>query len=187
MSHRPHLGHSLERTVLHHRRPDDLQRERQASTTFGQRAADVVSTFAGSWRFIGIYIALTILWCGFNLVSFVKHWDPYPYIFYTFGVSVLAILLSSLILLAGNRQAEVDREHAENAYRHVDEVNAKQDEQLTILSKQLELIERQIQSGMQQHGEILDRLSTVLSACQALAPADGKGMPAARGTPAGNE
>src|SRR5262249_37636012 len=135
--------------------------------SFGQRAADTVSSFAGSWRFIGIYVGLTVLWCGLNVITIVQHWDPYPYIFYTFSVSVLAILMSSLILLAGNRQSEVDRAHAENAYHHVDEVNAKQDQQLQILRRQIELIQLQIDTAMNQHGEILKQLAIVLAACHA--------------------
>lgn len=188
MSHRPHLGHELERAILRHLHPETMHEERAASLTFGQRAADTVSNFAGSWRFIGIYVALTFLWCGLNVLSFVNHWDPYPYIFYTFSVSVLAILMSSLILLAGNRQAEVDRLHAENAYRHVDEVNAKQDQQLQILFHQLELIEQQINSAMEQHTEILTQISSVLAACHALARPEVDGLPSrASGTGSAGE
>jgi uncharacterized membrane protein len=134
--------------------------------TRGQQAADASSGFAGSWTFIFIYVGLTIGWCGFNVLAFVQHWDPYPFIFYTFSVSVLAILMSSLILLAGNRQAEVDRAHAENAYHHVDEVNGKQDEQLEILHRQLELLERQVSMALEQHTEILSRISNVLEVCR---------------------
>ena len=160
--HTPHLPHRL------HRHPREMHEKRMQEANFGQRAADAVSNFAGSWRFIGIYISLTALWCGANVLVYIRHWDPYPYIFYTFSVSVLAILMSSLILLAGNRQDEVDRAHAANAYHHVDEVNAKQDAQLQILNRQLELIERQIETAMQQHQDILSRLAALqkVSGCK---------------------
>lgn len=141
-----------------HRHPSEVD----APRTFGQRSADVSSRFAGSWRFIFIYLGLTLGWCGLNIATVVRHWDPYPFIFYTFGVSVLAILMSSLILLAGNRQAEVDRAHAENAYHHLDEVNAKQDQQI-------ELLDRQVRVALEQHTQILQQLAAILIASQTVA------------------
>lgn len=131
------------------RHPAHLPDER----TFGQRAADRVSSACGSWRFIWGYVALTTIWCGGNIG--VWHFDAYPYQFYTFSVSVLAILMSSLILLAGNRQLETDRLHAENAYHHVDEINTKQDEQLAHLAA---LLKR----GESQHQEILAKLERLI-------------------------
>jgi uncharacterized membrane protein len=160
-----HGGHALEQRMGRHRHPKEIHLERNQGATLGQRAADWTSGSAGSWRFIFIYIGLTLGWCGLNLVAFIQHWDPYPFIFYTFSVSVLAILMSSVILLAGNRQAEVDRAHAENAYHHVDEVNVKQDQQLQILRKQLELLESQVSVAIEQHGEILSELGTILDVC----------------------
>jgi uncharacterized membrane protein len=155
-------GPLSEQGIPQHRDPVEIHTEREQGKTFGQRSADWTSGFAGSWLFIFIYIGMTLGWCGFNVLAIVRHWDPYPFIFYTFGVSVLAILMSSLILLAGNRQAEIDRAHAENSYHHVDEVNSKQDQQLQILHHQLELMERQISLAMEQHGQILSQLKTLL-------------------------
>jgi uncharacterized membrane protein len=161
-----HAGQTIKHRIGRHRHPADIQKERMQNLTPGQRAADFSSGFAGSWTFIFIYVGLTLGWCGLNLVAFVQHWDPYPFIFYTFSVSVLAILLSSLILLAGNRQAEVDRAHAENAYHHVDEVNGKQDEQLQIMHRQLDMLELQASKAMEQHAEILSQISSVLEVCR---------------------
>lgn len=133
-----------------HRTPQELH---DAPRTFGQRAADACSSATGSWCFIGIYLALTAIWCLGNIT--VVHFDPYPYAFYTFSVSVLAILMSSLILLAGNRQSDIDRAHAENAYHHVDEVNAKQDEQLLMLAEQNAL-------SIAQHERLIASLSAIV-------------------------
>lgn len=159
--------------IRRHRHPAKMHEEFHA--TLGQRAADAVSGFTGSWRFIFLYIGLTFAWCGLNIVGAIKHWDPYPFIFYTFSVSVLAILMSSLILLAGNRQAEVDRAHAENAYHHVDEVNTKQDEQLQILHRQVDLLQQQVEYASSQHAEILGRLGDILAACDARPEAPTRG------------
>lgn len=142
----PHLDPRIEHERLMHDR------------TLGQRAADETSAFVGSWTFVGLFVGVTLAWVAVNVISLFHHFDPYPFIFYTFSVSVLAILMSSLILLAGNRQAEVDRAHAENSYHHVDEVNAKQDEQLQILREQNETLQAQNALMLSQHEELLKRL-----------------------------
>ena len=97
----------------------------------GQRAADAVSGLFGSWRFIIGYVLATLLWCGGNLVLF--SFDRYPYQFYTFSVSVLAILMSAIILLAQNRQAEKDRARDDLEAREVDELHQMNQTQLEIL------------------------------------------------------
>jgi uncharacterized membrane protein len=99
--------------------PAELPDER----TIGERAADVAAAVSGSWRFILAYLGTTAAWMAANAAGLIR-FDPYPFILYTCGVSVLAILMSSLILLADNRKAAVDRAHAENAYHHVEEVLA---------------------------------------------------------------
>lgn len=132
---------------MKHRHPSKLADD----WTFGQRAADKVGATFGSWGFISAYIALTFVWCGGNIVLW--RFDRYPYQFYTFSVSVLAILMSAIILLAAKRIAEIDRSHAENAYEHITEVNRKQDEQLTIL-------ERQMDTSIEQHERIQQHLNT---------------------------
>lgn len=131
------------------RHPAHLPDER----TFGQRMADRVSTASGSWPFIGGYLLITGAWMVANAAGLVR-FDPYPFIAYTCGVSVLAILMSSVILLAGNRQADVDRRHAEAAFAHVDEINLKQDQQLLHL-------ESLLKRGDRQHREILAKLETL--------------------------
>ena len=58
-------------------------KEFDAKTTVGQRAADAVATFGGSWTFISIFIAILLVWVGLNsfiLVKYDKIFDPYPYI-----------------------------------------------------------------------------------------------------------
>lgn len=89
--------------------------------TFGERLADRVASFIGSWRFILGYVAFTVLWTSINVLLPRDAWDTYPFIFYTFSVSVLAILMSSLILLAGKRQEDRDRYLAAHDY----EINKK--------------------------------------------------------------
>ena len=113
-----HLGHNHPRHIPDGRTP-------------GQRAADRTAAIAGSWPFIWSYVLLTFLWILTNLLLW--PFDPYPFILYTMAVSVLAILMSSLILLASNRQSQIDRAHAENAYHQVMELLQLQHNQMEIL------------------------------------------------------
>jgi len=120
--------------------------------SFGERAADVTAAATGSWTFIWAFSALTAAWLGGNVI--IWRFDPYPWQAYTASVSILAILLASLILLAGNRQAKIDRDHAEAAYRHLDEILQIQHEQITIL-------EGQSKTMLTQHREMLAELAEV--------------------------
>jgi len=122
--------------------PTELHDSITAHRTTGEAAADIAAAAAGSWQFIWAYVALTLIWVAANLL--LLRFDPYPFIFYTFSVSVLAILMSALILLAGNRQAQIDRAHAENAYHQIQEIDDLQTEQLILLGlqhDQLDLLE----------------------------------------------
>jgi len=103
-----------------------------APTSFGARLADAVAAGTGSWRFIIGYLTLTFLWCGVNLFASFA-WDKYPFIFYTFSVSVLAILMSAVILLSQNRQAQRDRARDDLEAGEVHRLMAINEQQLQIL------------------------------------------------------
>jgi|SRR5215472_14975025 len=82
----------------------------------GQRAADRVAAYMGSWRFIGIQTVIIVLWIVANVVVVVMRFDPYPFILLNLVFSTQAAYASPLILLAQNRQAEHDRDTAEHDY-----------------------------------------------------------------------
>lgn len=82
----------------------------------GQRAADRVTGFMGSWRFIGVQSAFIVVWIALNVTAIVAHWDPYPWILLNLLFSVQAAYASPLILLAQNRQVEHDRLASEHDY-----------------------------------------------------------------------
>jgi uncharacterized membrane protein len=128
--------------------------------TFGQRAADIVAARSGWWPCILTYLAFTVLYLVVN--HWVWHFDP-TLQFYTFAVSVAAIFLSQVILLAGNRQSEVDRAHAEAAYRHIDAL-------LGINEQQMDYLETLVQRGNAQHGQILERIDRLEAALNRPAP-----------------
>ena len=85
--------------------------------TFGQRAADKIAKFAGSWAFIFSFSALLILWMVGNVILAKRAFDPYPFILLNLVLSCVAALQAPLIMMSQNRQAEKDRRRAENDYK----------------------------------------------------------------------
>ena len=77
--------------------------------TFGQRAADALTEWAGSWTFIIILVGLLILWMIANVIAIVSHWDPYPFILLNLFLSTMAAFQAPIILMSQNRAAERDR------------------------------------------------------------------------------
>ena len=114
-------------------------KEFDAETTLGQRAADAVATFGGSWRFIIIFAAILVAWVGSNsfiLAMYDKAFDPYPYILLNLFLSMLAAIQAPIILMSQNRQAEKDRLSAEHDY----EVNLKAELEIMLLHEKLDLL-----------------------------------------------
>lgn len=114
-------------------------KEFDATITLGQRAADAVATFGGSWTFITIFAAILVAWVGLNsfiLVKYDKSFDPYPYILLNLFLSMLAAIQAPIILMSQNRQAEKDRLHAEHDY----EVNLKAELEIMLLHEKVDLL-----------------------------------------------
>lgn len=86
------------------------------SLSFGQRLADRVANSMGSWRFIIIQTILVVLWMSLNLVAFIYHWDPYPFILLNLLFSTQAAYAAPIIMMAQNRQSERDRAQAQGDY-----------------------------------------------------------------------
>ena len=124
--------------------------------TLGQRAADKIAKFAGSWAFIFSFTGVLILWMVANTVLATKAFDPYPFILLNLVLSCVAAIQAPLIMMSQNRQEEKDRHRAENDYK----VNLKTeimiedifDKVTAILKKQSE-IEKQL-GNMQSENNI---------------------------------
>ena len=117
----------------------NVAQEFETKTTPGQRAADAVATFGGSWTFIAIFAAILVVWVGSNsfiLVQYDKSFDPYPYILLNLFLSMLAAIQAPIILMSQNRQAEKDRINAEHDY----EVNLKAELEIMLLHDKLDLL-----------------------------------------------
>ncbi len=123
----------------------------KAKNTLGQRAADAIAKFAGSWAFIFSFTAVLILWMIINALLAAKAFDPYPFILLNLVLSCVAAIQAPLIMMSQNRQEEKDRRRAENDYK----VNLKTeimiedlyDKVHVILAKQLALEKHLAEKG----------------------------------------
>ena len=86
-------------------------------STLGQRAADAVARFAGSWAFIFSLIAVMVLWMAGNVLLASRAFDAYPFILLNLVLSCIAAVQAPLIMMSQNRQEAKDRQRAENDYR----------------------------------------------------------------------
>lgn len=124
--------------------------------TLGQRAADSIAKFAGSWAFIFSFSGVLILWMVVNVLLAAGAFDPYPFILLNLVLSCVAAIQAPLIMMSQNRQEEKDRRRAENDYK----VNLKTeimiedlyDKVNAILAKQSAL-ERQIREDRKEEAE----------------------------------
>ena len=108
-----------------------------AKTTFGEKAADALAKWAGSWVFISFFFLFIALWMSANIYALVNKWDAYPFILLNLVLSCLAAIQAPVILMSQNRQAQKDRLKAEYDYK----VNRKAEREIQELRKQLNRIE----------------------------------------------
>ena len=85
--------------------------------TLGQRAADAIARFAGSWAFIFSFTGVLVLWMAGNVLLASGAFDPYPFILLNLVLSCVAAIQAPLIMMSQNRQEEKDRRRAENDYK----------------------------------------------------------------------
>ena len=104
--------------------------------TLGQRAADAIAKFAGSWAFIFAFTGVLILWMVVNTLLAAKAFDPFPFILLNLVLSCVAAIQAPLIMMSQNRQEAKDRARAENDYR----INLKSELIIDDLHKKLDLV-----------------------------------------------
>jgi uncharacterized membrane protein len=83
----------------------------------GQRAADAVAKFVGSWAFIFIFLVTLVAWMVLNILLAAGAFDPYPFILLNLVLSCIAAVQAPLIMMSQNRQEQKDRARAESDYR----------------------------------------------------------------------
>ena len=91
--------------------------EEKAKYTLGQRAADAIAKFAGSWAFIFSFTGGLVLWMVVNTLLAARAFDPYPFILLNLVLSCIAAIQAPLIMMSQNRQEEKDRRRSENDYK----------------------------------------------------------------------
>jgi uncharacterized membrane protein len=117
----------------------DITKDLAALPSLGQRAADAVASFGGSWTFVGLFAAVMLGWMALNgylLMVRGRTFDPYPYILLNLFLSMLAAIQAPVILMSQNRQSERDRISAEHDY----EVNLKAELEIMLLHEKLDLL-----------------------------------------------
>jgi uncharacterized membrane protein len=108
-----------------------------AQLTFGQRVADAVAATMGSWGFIIVQSIILALWIALNVIGWLNHWDPYPFILLNLALSFQAAYAAPFIMISQNRQAERDRHQANEDFR----TNVEAEQRIEDLQRHLAAIE----------------------------------------------
>lgn len=108
--------------------------------TLGQKAADFLTKWAGSWTFILTFLAFIFLWMIVNIYALIGRWDIYPFILLNLVLSCLAAIQAPIILMSQNRQSQIDR--ARSQYDYI--VDKKAEQEIREIKKQLTRIETHI-------------------------------------------
>jgi len=115
------------------RNPNVLIEEK---TTFGERIADAVAGFGGSWAFIIMFAAAIIIYSGINIVLRNRAWDPYPFILLNLFLSMLAAIQAPVIMMSQNRQDTKDRLRGELDF----DVNRRAESEIQGLARKMNLL-----------------------------------------------
>ena len=127
-------------------------KHKKETLTFGQRAADKIATFGGSWTFIISFFIILAIWIAFNVWALHdKGFDPYPFILLNLILSCLASIQAPIIMMSQNRQGEKDRERAEWDLK----INEKAEAEIREILKKLTIL-------MTQHQGLADKIDDVL-------------------------
>ena len=118
----------------------------RSDLTFGERVADKVAAFGGSWSFIFAFMAMILAWVGLNVWGMTHPTDPYPFVFLNLILSMVAAIQAPVIMMSQNRQTAKDREVAAHDY----EVNLKAELEIMSLHEKLDdLRQRQLADHFQ--------------------------------------
>ena len=112
------LEHAVVSKVTRRGRVSKLvHQDMDTQMTLGERVADKVAQFGGSWGFIGLFGGILVVWMLVNAWVLARHpFDPYPFILLNLVLSTLAALQAPVIMMSQNRQAHKDRRHAQQDY-----------------------------------------------------------------------
>lgn len=116
------------------------QKVMRTPMSYGDRAADNIARWAGSWTFIITFLALLVVWMILNVRGWIGGWDPYPFILLNLVLSCLAAIQAPIILMSQNRQSVKDRKKLEYDYS----VNRKSEREVERILKRLDNLDRKL-------------------------------------------
>jgi uncharacterized membrane protein len=131
-----HAAHNLVRTRAG-RNPNEVIDER---ATFGERIADSVARFGGSWTFIILFSIILIVYASINVVLNKSAWDPYPFILLNLFLSMLAAVQAPVIMMSQNRQDAKDRVRSELDF----DVNRRAEREIQEVARKLSLLDEKV-------------------------------------------
>lgn len=123
--------------LLRSRVSRNANEEEEARRTFSDRAADMLASFGGSWKFIGLSLTLIVGWIVLNSYVMITGWDPAPYNLLDLAFGLIAGIQAPIIMMSQNRQGEKDRLRADLDYQ----VNLKNELSLAEVLRRLDVIE----------------------------------------------
>lgn len=114
---------------------EKVKEEMDKNLTLGQRLADRIASFGGSWTFIILFFAFLFAWMALNFFWLANNgFDPYPFILLNLILSCLAAIQAPIIMMSQNRQEQKDRQRAEHDYK----INLKAEIEIQILSEKID-------------------------------------------------
>ena len=114
---------------------ENIQDEIEASLTFGQKLADSVAAFGGSWTFIITFFSFILFWIIINIWFLATQpFDPFPFILLNLILSCLAAIQAPIIMMSQNRQEQKDRQRSEHDYK----INLKAELEIKLLSEKID-------------------------------------------------
>ena len=168
---------SLEKTVLKSLKDqttltDKLDGDELLTMTYGQRIADKVASFGGSWTFIIAFGVFLLVWICINIYWLGnKGFDPYPFILLNLILSSLAAIQAPVIMMSQNRQEDKDRERGKKDYM----INLKSELEVRMLHEKMDhLIINQQQEVLEIHKVQIDLMNDILKRIEKLSIADNK-------------
>lgn len=116
---------------------ENLQDKAEGALTLGQKLADKIATFGGSWTFIISFFSFLTIWILINVIFLnAKTFDPYPFILLNLILSCLAAIQAPIIMMSQNRQEQKDRQRADHDYK----INLKAELEIKLLSEKMDHI-----------------------------------------------
>ena len=139
---------------------NDVENDHGEKPTYGQRTADKVAKFGGSWKFIILFFILLSIWILINIfLPQTKKFDPYPFILMNLVLSCIAALQAPVIMMSQNRQEEKDRQRNINDYM----INLKAEVEIRTLHQKMDLlIQEQFKKLIETQAEQIKLLQEII-------------------------